>query len=258
MRVAALFDIHGNLPALEAVRAELDAERPDLVVCGGDAVPGPFPRETLSLLRDLGGALRYVHGNGERSVVQALGARRSDDPHEEQARWCATELTTDELEFLASLPLSVTVSIDGLGEVLFCHGTPRSDEEIVTLVTPDERLAAILEDVAAQVIVAGHTHTQLDRNVRGKRFVNPGSVGMPYEDEPGARWALLGPDVELRTTAYDREAAAARIRATAFPFADDFVTQYVLAQHSPDETAPFFEGLAAEGDHGAQAANSEK
>lgn len=258
MRVAALFDIHGNLPALEAVLADVDAANADLVVCGGDVVPGPFPRQTLGLLQDLGDRLRYVHGNGERSVVRAVGGARSDHPHEEQAAWCAGQLSTDDLELLAALPLAATVSIDGLGDVLFCHGTPRSDEEIVTLVTPVERLRTILADVAAPVVIGGHTHSQLDRSVAGTRFVNAGSVGMPYEHEPGAYWALLGPDVELRRTPYDREAAADRIRASGFPFADDFASEYVLTNYSPDETAPFFEGIAADADRAAQAANSEK
>lgn len=236
MRIAALFDVHGNLPALEAVLAEPDAAGADLVLCGGDTVPGPFPRECVEALLALGERLVPVHGNGEREVV----ARSTDE-----ARWCASQLSAGQLEGLAALPSTATVAVDGLGSVLLCHGTPRSDEEIVTLVTPDERLAGILAGVDADVVLAGHTHSQLDRRIGGIRFVNGGSVGMPYEDEPGARWALLGPGgVELRRTEYDREAAAERIRASGMPGADAFAAEYVLAQHPPSETAPYFESLA--------------
>jgi len=239
VRVAALFDVHGNLPALEAVLAERDVAGADLVLCGGDTVPGPFPRECAEALFALGGRLVMVHGNGEREVV----ARGGD-----AARWCAEQLSGESLARLAALPSTATVAVDGLGRILLCHGTPRSDEEIVTLVTPDERLAGILEGVEADLVLAGHTHSQIDRRVSAIRFVNGGSVGMPYEDEPGARWALLGPDgIELRRTEYDRDAAAARIRATGYPGADDFAAEYVLAQHPPGETAPYFEGLATGG-----------
>jgi len=235
VQVAALFDVHGNLPALEAVLAEPDVAGADLVLCGGDTVPGPFPREALEALLALRERLVMVHGNGEREVVGGTT---------NEARWCAERLGAEHLARLASLPSTATVAVDGLGDALLCHGTPRSDEEIVTLVTPDERLAGILEGVEADIVVAGHTHSQLDRRVGGIRFVNGGSVGMPYEDEPGARWALLGPDVELRRTEYDREAAAARIRASGHPNADAFAVEYVLSQHPPAETAPYFESLA--------------
>jgi predicted phosphodiesterase len=235
MRVAALFDVHGNLPAFEAVLADVEASGADLVVCGGDAVPGPFPRETLALLRALGEHLVYVRGNGERAVVAAT---------EPEARWCAERLEAADLAWLARLPLTATVTVERLGDVLFCHGTPRSDEEIVTRVTPDERLAGILADVAAPLVVAGHTHSQLDHAVGATRFVNAGSVGMPYEHELGAYWALLGPDVELRRTPYDADAAAERIRASGYPGADSFAQEYVLSLFPPEETAPYFEAQA--------------
>jgi predicted phosphodiesterase len=239
VRVAALFDVHGNLPALEAVLAEGDAAGADLVLCGGDTVPGPFPRECVEALVALGERLVPVHGNGEREVV----ARGGD-----AARWCAEQLSGERIALLAALPSTATIAVDGLGRVLLCHGTPRSDEEIVTLVTPEARLAPMLEGIEADIVLAGHTHSQLDRRVGGIRFVNGGSVGMPYEDEPGARWALLGPDgVELRRTEYDLEAAAARIRATGYPGADEFAAEYVLARHPPSETAPYFERLATGG-----------
>ncbi len=245
MRAAILCDIHGNLPALEAVLAEVEESGVDVVVCGGDAVAGPFPREVLALLRGFGDRLRFVHGNADREVVAAASGGEADA----QVHWCAAQLSADDLDFLARLPLTESLTVDRLGDVLVCHGTPRSDEEIVTRVTPDERLRTILAGVDADVVVAGHTHTQIDRTVDGLRFVNAGSVGMPYEREPGAYWALLGPDVELRRTAYDLDEAARRIRSSALPAADRFVRENVLSNPDPDETAALFE---------AQAANSEK
>jgi predicted phosphodiesterase len=235
VRVAALFDVHGNLPALEAVLAEPDVAGADLVLCGGDTVAGPFPRECVELLFELGDRLVAVHGNGERMVVGREG---------EDAAWCADRLTGEQLARLDALPTTAVVDVDGLGRVLLCHGTPASDTEIVTLVTPAERLAAILEGVEADVVLAGHTHSQIDRIVEGMRWVNAGSVGMPYEHEPGARWAFLEADVELRRTEYDLEAAAELIRTSGMPEADMYADEYVLSLHSPDETAPYFEGMA--------------
>jgi diadenosine tetraphosphatase ApaH/serine/threonine PP2A family protein phosphatase len=111
-------------------------------------------------------------------------------------------LSPGALAFLAALPLTETIEIDGLGSVLFCHATPRNDEEILTRISPDERWRAALDGVDAGMVVCGHTHIQFDRLAGGTRLVNAGSVGMPYEREPGAYWALLGPDVDLRRTEY--------------------------------------------------------
>jgi putative phosphoesterase len=239
VRVAALYDVHGNLPALEAVVAEAERERVDIVVSGGDAVWGAFPRATLDRLLELGDRVRFVRGNTERETASV---ERSDDAWVDAVtRHTAADLGVDGLELVAGWPERFVLEVDGLGAVLFCHATPRSDREIVTRFTPDERLAAILTGVDEPVVVAGHTHTQLDRVVAGTRFVNAGSVGMPYEREPGAYWALLGPDVELRRTAYDLEEAASRIRASGLPDGDAFARENVLATPDPDETARFFE-----------------
>jgi len=247
VRVAALYDAHGNLPALEAVLAELEGERADLVVCGGDAVWGPFPRGTLERLLALGERVRFVRGNTERET--AAGERSGDEWVDAVTRRTAADLGAAGLAVVAAWPERVTLDVGELGSVLFCHATPRSDREIVTRLTPDDRLAEFLRDVEDPTVVAGHTHTQLDRAVAGRRFVNAGSVGMPYEREPGAYWALLDPDVDLRRTPYDLDEAARRIRTSGFPDADRFVRENVLTTPDPDETARFFE---------AQAANSEK
>src|SRR5262249_47035368 len=103
--------------------------------------------------------------------------------------------------------------VDGLGDVLFCHATPRNDVDFFSDVTPEERLLPSFAGVREATVVCGHSHLQFDRRVGATRVVNAGSVGMAYEDEPGADWALLGPDVELRRTTF----VAADLTSTAYP-----------------------------------------
>jgi predicted phosphodiesterase len=198
MRVAALYDVHGNLPALEAVLAEVDA---DLILAGGDVIGGAAPAETVERLRGLGDGVRWLRGNAERELVELPPPREAGPPPGELERLRAA-LTDEQADFLYGLPERVELDVDGLGHVLFCHATPQNDLDIVTPLTPDTRLERILVGVDAGVVVAGHTHIQEDRAVAGVRWVNAGSVGMPYEEAAGAYWALLGPDVELRRTEY--------------------------------------------------------
>ena len=225
MRVAALYDVHGNLPALEAVLADVEREDVDAIVCGGDVAAGPMPAESLERLRAAGA--RFVRGNADRDL----------------RGWPAERLTDDQVRFLRDLPLSLTLDVDGLGSVCFCHATPRSDEEIVTRLTPDDELASVLEGVAERTIVCGHVHVQYDRTVGGHRLVNAGSVGLPYEGGPGAFWALLGPDVELRTTSYDVQAAAVLLRQTGYPDIDDVLASSLLEPIGPDEASRHFEDM---------------
>lgn len=222
MRVAALCDVHGNLPALEAVLAEVAALEVDRIVCGGDVVAGPFPRECLERLLALDAV--FVRGNGDR----------------EPGDWVAERLDPLTLEFLRELPVAVAV-----GGVLYCHGSPRSDEEILTRVSPEERVRAALGGVEERVVVGGHTHVQYDRVVDEIRLVNAGSVGRPYEGRPGAFWALLdGEEVGLRRTAYAVDAAAVAVRASGYPQADDVVAT-LLDPEDPVEVSAYFESLAS-------------
>ena len=220
MRVAALYDVHGNLPALEAVLADVAGEGVDAVVCGGDVCAGPMPRECLDALA---GAV-FVRGNADRE----LGG------------WVADRLREEQRAFMAALPLTASLDVDGLGPTLFCHATPRSDEEIVTRLTPEDELAAALDGLEERVVVAGHVHVAVDRVAGHRRFVNPGSVGMPYEGRRGAFWALLGPDVELRRTDYDVDDAVRRIRATGYPDADQ-LAGWLLEPEDPAEVSAYFE-----------------
>jgi predicted phosphodiesterase len=243
VRVAALYDVHGNLPALEAVLAEVDREGVDAIVSGGDVVAGgPFPLETFELLRSLGDRVIWVRGNGDREWTPLA----AEGIWGERTVWAAAHLHHDERQFLHDLPDTATLDVDGLGPVLFCHATPRSDEEIVTEASPESRWRDALAGVAESVVVCGHVHVQADLEVAGKRVVNAGSVGMPYEGRPGAYWALLGPDVDLRRTEYDLQAAAERILATGLPAAEEHVEENVLASPLRADAIAYFEELAAE------------
>jgi predicted phosphodiesterase len=244
MRVAALYDIHGNLPALEAVLVEVVAAHVDLVVVGGDIVAGPLPVETLAALDALDLPVRMLRGNADRELGLPPGAARLDQFWSALRSFCVDRLGTQAVARLVGLPATVTGDVEGLGPTVFAHGSPRSDEEIVTRITPPERLQPMLADVGERTVVIGHTHVQFDRTVAGVRLVNAGSVGMPYEDAPGARWALLGPDVELRTTAYDREAAADRLRAGGLPGVEEWIESFLLRPAGAEEATEHFERAA--------------
>jgi putative phosphoesterase len=227
LQVAALYDVHGNLPALDAVLAELDAE---IVLVGGDIAAGPWPGETLARLRGLGGDVRFIRGNADREVAQQTPGLAPAEVME----FVRGRLSAEEIAFLGALPLTETIEVDGLGTVLFCHATPRNDEEIFTRISPDERWREALDGVEADVVVCGHTHVQFDRTIDGVRLVNAGSVGMPYEHEPGAYWASLGPDLELRRTEYEPDDLAASGWPGDWPEA------------TPEEATEFFERASRE------------
>ncbi len=233
MKVAALYDIHGNLPALEAVLDELRGEGVDRVVVGGDVLPGPMPRETISRLVSLDLPVEFIYGNGETAVLEHLAGRepgKVPDLYQPAIRWTAEEVRATHGSAIAGWPMTRQVDIPGIGNVFFCHATPRNEDEIFTATTPEERLLPIFGGLGAPVVVCGHTHMQFDRIVGRTRVVNAGSVGMPF-GEPGADWLLLGDGdtgLQLRHTAYDLQAAAGRVRSTAFPWPEDFATRYIL------------------------------
>lgn len=242
MRVAAIYDIHGNLPALEAVLHDVRRAGVDHVVIGGDVLPGPMPGETLACLLDLDLPVQFIQGNGDREVLAwRRGTETGAVPEQfrEAMRWVVQQLRPEHERWLASWPETLRVEVPGLGEVLFCHATPRSDTEIFTRLTSEDRLAPIFDGLDVPVVVCGHTHMQFDRTIGRVRVVNAGSVGMPF-GEPGAYWLLLGPDVQLRQTPYDLARAAERIRDTEYPQAGDFAARNVLQPPSEAEMLEAF------------------
>jgi predicted phosphodiesterase len=215
MDVLALYDIHGNIDALDAVLADPRATDPDVVVVGGDAVPGPFAGATLARLAALSVPVRWIRGNGEREVAEAVGgpAPADDDLAARTAAITAAEIGDDRARALAELPLGL--ELDG---VLYCHASPRRDDEMLTRLSSPERWTDALGGIDAALVVAGHTHQQDDRVVDSVRFVNAGSVGLPYEGDGAARWLWVADGVpDLRHTAYDAAAAGERILASGWP-----------------------------------------
>jgi predicted phosphodiesterase len=196
-RVAALYDIHGNLPALEAVLADVPADAE--IVVGGDIAFGLFPAQTLDRLRQLGERVRWLRGNADRELTPG----EEGSPPDAVLEWVRGHLDPEQIGFLHGLPASVTLDVNGVGRVLFVHATPRNDVDIFTDRTPEQNVAPCFSGVEAELVVCGHTHVQFDREIAGLRVVNAGSVGMAYEDAPGAYWLLLGPGVELRRTEFE-------------------------------------------------------
>ena len=242
MRIAALYDIHGNIDALEAVLAEVESAAPDLIVLGGDVVMGPFPAETMDRLLALRRPLEWVRGNTDRVVMAP--ERHPGDPWADRLGWIHEQLKPAHRARLTDLPTTLSHEVEGLGPVIFCHATPRSDDEIITPLTPEERLREVFAAVREPVVICGHIHLQYDRRAAGKRIVNAGSVGIPYQGEPGAYWVLLGPDVEHRRTVYDVARAAEHIQAGGMPRAGDFA-QFLPAPPTAQEMSEKFERMAS-------------
>ncbi|MEU5946524.1 metallophosphoesterase family protein [Micromonospora sp. NPDC047465] len=238
-RVAVLSDIHGVLPALEAVLAEPDVAAADLIVLTGDIAAGPQPVEVLDVLAGLGDRVCWVRGNADRELVEARAGRKSPI---DVSNWAAEQLRADHLARLAALPMTVTLEVAGLGPVLFCHATPRDDEEVVLVDSRMERWAEVLAGVPTEVgtVVCGHTHMPFTRLADRRLIVNPGSVGMPYGG-PGAFWALLGPGVHLRRTRFDVDAACARVAAeSGFPDAAEWADEYLRSRHCDADALAVF------------------
>ncbi|MBV2357459.1 metallophosphatase family protein [Streptomyces sp. J2-1] len=240
-RVAVLSDIHGVLPALEAVLAEPDVQAADRLVVTGDIAAGPQPGEVLDLLRAQGGKVLWLSGNADRELVEYRRGERTGIP-DPIAPLAAEALTGDQVEFLAALPGSLTLQVRGLGEVLFCHATPRDDEEVVLVDSRSARWAEVLTGLAPGIgtVVCGHTHMPYIRLTHGRLVVNPGSVGMPY-GRPGAHWCLLGPGTDLRVTPYDVDAAVARLTAECgFPGIAEWADHFLNARATDTEALELF------------------
>ena len=221
-RVALLADVHGNAPALAAVLREVEAEGVNLLIHAGDLTWGPLVEETLALIRSYDGPTALVRGNADRAVLELADGTPRDD-QTERDDWMTAHHDAEAVDFLRTFAKEVVVDVAGLGGVLICHGSPRVDTECVTSKTPETRVREFMTGVGEQIVATAHTHVQFDRHVAGVRSLNPGSVGLPYEGRPGAYWALLGPDVELRRTEYDLSETIAAYRETDDPAVERMV-----------------------------------
>lgn len=247
MRIAALYDIHGNAPALEAVLADVAAAQVDAIVVGGDILAGPLPSECLTLLRDSDVPTYWIWGNGESDVlavlageeVQGLGPKSA-----EIAEWVTTQLTSDEKQFLQSWTMTQQFDLNTIGPVLFCHATPQNNVDVFTKLTPDDEAQQILGETMAPIVVCGHTHMQFDRQLGDVRVVNAGSVGMPFGGT-GAYWLLIDDALRLQKTTYDLAAAAERIRQSNYPEAAQFAEGNVLQAPSEQDALTFMMQIAA-------------
>ncbi|MCQ4042748.1 metallophosphoesterase family protein [Streptantibioticus rubrisoli] len=240
-RVAVLSDIHGVLPALAAVLAEPDVAAADRIVLTGDLAAGPQPVAVLDRLAELGDRALWLGGNADRELVEYRRGQRADIP-DPIATWAAEQLREDQVELLDSLPSSIALDVDGVGRVLFCHATPRDDEEVVLVDSSSARWGEVLDgcDPSAETVVCGHTHMPFVRLTHGRLVVNPGSVGMSY-GRVGAHWALLGPGVQLRRTGYDTAAAAEAVRADCgYPDIAEWTDYFLQARASAEEALAVF------------------
>ncbi len=245
MKVAAIYDIHGNLPALDAVLSEIHDAKVDRIVVGGDVIPGPMPYETMKRLLELEIAVDFIRGNCEDLV---LGLARNDDSialadeFRDVFQHSVNQIPADTMNIIAGWGETLTLNIDGIGEVLFCHATPENNNDIFTRLTPDEVLNPIFEKVSASLVICGHTHMQFDRTIADVRVVNAGSVGMSY-GEAGAYWLLLDSDVQFKRTQYNLAEAADKVRETDYPQAADFADNNILTSPDVDEALERFTAM---------------
>jgi predicted phosphodiesterase len=240
--VAVLSDIHGVLPALDAVLAEPAVAAADRIVLTGDIAAGPQPTEVLDRLLSLGERVTWVRGNADRELADLARGRDIPVP-DEISPWAARQLSPDHVSWLAGLSHPVTLEVDGFGPVLFCHGTPRDDAEVVLVDTRMGRWAEVLAGLDAEVttVVCGHTHMQFLRQADRVQIINPGSVGMPY-GRAGAHWALLaGGAVALHRSEFDAAAACAAVaEQSAFPGAAEWADYFIHARASDAEAIAAF------------------
>ena len=236
MKIAAIYDIHANPIALKAVLTDIETNNIDLIIVGGDVVSGPMPKETLDLLQNVKSPIRYILGNAETEVLRYLNGEKINGLSEranQEARWVSKQLSDENIELINSWSKFVEIHSKELGTILFCHGTPRSDVEVFTKVTPNKKLRQLFENVDASVVVCGHTHIQFDRKIKNIRIVNAGSVGMPF-GKTGADWLLIDNSINFKHSDYDLEEAAKLIQKSNYPYAETFVLNNVLK--SPSES----------------------
>jgi diadenosine tetraphosphatase ApaH/serine/threonine PP2A family protein phosphatase len=209
--LGVLYDIHGNLPALEAVLGDAASAGVDRWLLGGDyGTPSPWPLETLALLQQLPNAT-WIRGNGERWLREPPDRPEVIEVYDRFLR----DFPEDEIDWLHGLPESA--ELDG---VLYVHGSPLSDVDSFPA-EPSEDDERMLAGVRDRTVVFGHSHLQFRRPGPNRTtLVNPGSVGMPLDGDRRAAWALRSGDFEFRRSEYDVERAAAGYRAMGGDFGE--------------------------------------
>ncbi|HEV3311263.1 MAG TPA: metallophosphoesterase family protein [Chloroflexota bacterium] len=250
--MAVLCDIHGNLPALDAVLADIARAPVDLVVFAGDILPGPMPVATLDRIMSLDVPTRFVMGNGDREAVEAFdvlsarafGSSDAPDIKYPSVEWVASQLTLRHRDFLAAFESTVRVELDAGSAALCCHGSPRGDIEVITCFSPTSRVGPMIAGVSEDIVVCGHTHRQFDLRFGDKRVLNAGSVGMPYEGRRAAFWLVLDKEPNMRVTEYDVVSALDNFRDTDYPGVDDMFQESLIEPDDPDKVARFFEDNA--------------
>ena len=237
MRIATLYDIHGNLPALEAVLAEIETEQVDAIVVGGDAIAGPMPNAVLDRLKMIETPVHYIVGNGESEVLRYLAGEpiaALTPAGEEGAIGVGDRLSEANKAFIRGWSFSVKFKSPHFGDILFCHATPHNNTHVFTKQSEPSKIEAVFSGVIADLVVCGHTHMQYDLDVAGKRVVNSGSVGMPF-GEPGAHWLIIGETIEFRNTEFDRKAAAEIIRQSKAPDPEAFIEGQIFGTPAEEQ-----------------------
>ena len=213
MKILILSDVHANIEALTAIEA---AERPfDRVFCNGDIVDyGPSPNECIEWLKDWrADVVRGNHDNavGARVDCGCVGPFRRLSEATRQLMW--TLLDEREQKWLAELPITRTHLVDGVS-FYQCHATPRRISEYITRETTESEWLELFQDVAADIVLLGHTHLQIERQLDGRRFVNPGSAGQAKPRGSIAQYAVWQDGaVYLKSVPYDYEKTQAKLRS---------------------------------------------
>ncbi len=218
-KIALIGDVHGNLHALKAVLDDASREGATILLNTGDSVGfGPCPEETVELLRERGTI--GVAGNFDLKVLRSCGARQKGNNQGWYAEgWTCRQLSADSRKYLKELPRTIRLDVAGK-KILVVHGSPDSMDEYIDPNTKEKRLRQLAEETGADVLIAGHAHRPLDKQVDGTRFINSGSVGRQDDGDPRATYAILTLEplaVEHRRVEYEVEAAVEAMRSRGLP-----------------------------------------
>jgi len=249
MRIAAIYDIHGNFPALQAVVAEISKASIDLILVGGDVIAGPMPVETLQLLEKTSKKIpmQFIHGNAESELIRFVNGKDINGltkNSEAITHWLAKELNSEQIEFISTWAKIRQLKLDNGKEILFCHATPDNDIDIFTQLSLESELIPVFKNLKASIVICGHTHMQFDREIANIRVINAGSVGMPF-GHTGADWLIIDNEISFMHSDYNLEKAAISIRKTNYPQADQFANNNVLNSVSKTTALKMLSQLAA-------------